>query len=67
MNVDNHEEPSTNPIIDTDINESWTFLGHDDSTNPMHKGSSVEDIVEHHDEETKLSSKTSRSNSSYLS
>lgn len=47
-------------------NESWTFLG-DESTSSIHRGSGVDNILEHHDDDTKLSSKTSRSSSSGLS
>lgn len=57
--------PST---IENETIESWTFL-EDDSTNLTRQGTSdgKENNVDHHDEDTKLSTKTSRSSSSCLS
>lgn len=70
MNVDdstdNRAESAPQPI-ENEIIESWTFLG-EATTNTIHQGDSADNIIEHHDsEETKLSTKTSRSSSSYLS
>lgn len=68
MNIDsadNRVEPAPNPN-EKEIIESWTFLG-DATTDTTHQGDSVDNIIEHHDEETKLSTKTSRSSSSCLS
>lgn len=67
MNADNstenHDESTSHPPIDTETIESWTFLG-DESI----QGSNVMDnIVEHHDEQIKTSTKTSRSSSGCLS
>lgn len=63
--TDNHDQSTPHPIENETI-ESWTFLG-DESTRSTHLCSGVDNIVEHHDEDIKLSSKTSRSSSSGLS
>lgn len=63
--ADYHDESAPH-LIENETIESWTFLG-DESKDSTHPGSRVDDIVEHHDEDRKLSSKTSRSSSSGLS
>lgn len=69
MNADNnstgnHDQYTPHPIENETI-ESWTFLG--DESRSTHQCSGVDNIVEHHDEDIKLSSKTSRSSNSGLS
>lgn len=63
----NPDELSSNTIENETI-ESWTFV-ENDSSNTIHQGTSkgIENIVDHHDEDMKLSTKTSRSSSSCLS
>lgn len=61
------DEPATNtPEVETI--ESWTFLG-DDSTNTIHPASIGTDdsVINQHDEDDKISPKTSRSSSSCIS
>lgn len=66
-NTDNRNQPSPNPI-ESEIIESWTFLGDEPADTINHQqGSGVEDIVEHTDDDAKLPSKTSRSSSSGVS
>lgn len=62
---DNHDEITTPNTSENETIETWTFLG-DESTNSIHKDTSG-NTVDHHDEDTKLSTKTSRSSSSCLS
>lgn len=65
--IKNPDESSPN-ASDHESIESWTFL-EDDSSNAIHQGTSrgSDNITEDHDEDTKLSTKASRSSSSCLS
>lgn len=68
-NTDNRNDSAPHPI-ESELIDSWTFLG-DDSPHPInHQGSGVEIIAEHAehtDDDAKSPSKTSRSSSSCVS
>lgn len=63
-NADDNRDASVSHPIESETIESWTFLG-DESVQQC--TGAIDNIIEHHDEDAKLSSKTSRSSSSGLS